>query len=251
MSDTRELDLLTPDTGLKEDFDGEIYEAEWVQGQSGRWSLQVKILADDEEEVKVILGAGKDWKSVDGGESVVGPSARARFHRNTGYWRWIEAAMDVGAREEMVKRNKEYDGAGPRFGKYWRFMRFHFDVVAVPSGKQDALGNWQDNDENGKPYTRDVILPMRYLGLSGPEEEAPKAAPQPSTSPARTRSTSSKAATGLTPEVEGELRAMAKSAGSYEDWAEVAFEKFHENKDVLKKLGSEEYYEYLKKGGSE
>jgi hypothetical protein len=241
----------SPDSGLKEDFTGTIFEAEWVQGQRGGYSLQLKILADDEEVVQVNLGAGKDWVSYDGGESVKGPGPRAKFNERSGMWRWISAAVKAGAGDELKRRDRErFNGKGPLYAAVWLGLRFHFDVVKEPGDRPDEKGEWKPV-EGGIP----AIRPVKYLG-SGEEseKETPKVETQKLTRTKRPAPTTTPSNGADISENDLEiLKGLATRHNDYGQFADAVMETedsagvvFAKNRNVMMRLSREEWFEELR-----
>jgi hypothetical protein len=234
-----------PDSGLKEGpFDGVIYKAEFAQGQSGRWSLQLEILADDEDVVKVALGVGNDWASYDGGETIQGPSSRKKFSDRSGMWRWISAANQAGAVGELKRRDVEdFHGKGPLTAAIWHGLKFTFDQVKEPGDRPNAEGVWVAV-EGGIP----AIRPVKFIPETE-NTEVPKAA-KPAKS-AKPTSTASNGANGLSEDQEQHLVDIAQIASNYNDFSERVMEGVHGwdagvKREVFLKMADESWYEGLK-----
>jgi hypothetical protein len=162
-------DPFKPGTGLKDDYDGTVKEAEFVQTQQGSWALNLTIEAEDGDSPELRLGVGgkaSGWTSFDGGETIENEGkARATFNERTGYARFIGAAMKSGAEDVLRSRSTElYGGRGPMNAGLWVGLAFHFEVVHVPSQRPDEEGTWKDV-EGGIP----TVLPVKYLGDSVPQ----------------------------------------------------------------------------------
>lgn len=257
-----DVDLLTPDTGLKEDFDGTIFAAEWVANQKGNYSLTLRVLADDDDEVEIRLNLGpttKNWTSYDGGETVTNQSSnRGKFHLQSDYFRWLAAASKAGAEEEIRERGrKRFDGAGqgPRHAALWLGLKFHFDVVNEPGRRSGEDGVWKDVEIP-------AIRPTKYLG-SGEEEEKETPAPKArKTPPASRAQTNSPPSTSVSPHANGPeissddlaiLRQLAGQAADYESFADTVMETedsdgvvFVKNRAVMTAMADESWFEGLK-----
>lgn len=218
----------SPDSGLKEDFDGTItFETRWNQFEGGNFTLDLKIQADDGDTVFVRgLGAGKNWTSYDGGESIQGPTSKAKFHAKTGMWKWIAAATKAGAGDYLRAKDAELGGGNGRtFAKVWDGLRFHFDVV-------DEQGTKRDDDGNFRDATVQVIRPTAFLGNG----DAPATSNGNSTTPASIASV---------------LREVAQKATSYKEFGDLAMEALEKLPADQRKAGyiqiaDEAYYESLK-----
>ena len=166
------FDPFIGDTGLKDDYDGTIDSALFVQSDQGSWQLQLVIKADDGEEpvIKLGIGAKSGFTSYDGGESVQGPSTESRFNSSTGYFKFLNAAMRCGAAEELKTRSARlYDDHGPMHANSWVGLRFHFDVIYDLNANRpnDETGKWEKiKDEQGNVVGAPVITPTKYLGVA-------------------------------------------------------------------------------------
>lgn len=238
----------SPDTGIKENFDGVIYAGEWVQNpEKGTWTGVLNIIADDDDEVKVFLNLGpstKDWKSVDGGESIVGAHARQTFHKQSTAWQWIERALAAGATDELLKRDEaHYGGKGPFHMAIWHGLKFHFDVVEEDGRVQDDDGNWK----KGKvPQLR----PIKYLGNG--EEEA-KAAPKPAAKPSAKAAHPAGNGSGISEADLDILRGIAAQHDTRDTFSDAVIETadsngdpFIKNKAVIKAMSADGWFESLK-----
>jgi len=233
-------DLFTPDTGLKENFDGTITDATWAQSDLGAgFGLALTIDADDGDLAFVRLGAGRDWISVDGGVTLVNETNRnARFNERSGYWRWIAAAMKAGANTDLQQRSKErFNGEGPLHAEFWVGYRFHFDVVNEPGRRPDEQGNWHDV-EGGIP----AIRPVKYLG-----RESAQSPSQPTTT-ATNGNDSDISETDMI-----NLKVLAKQHDDYGKFADAVMETVSENgepffkvRNVMTAIARKEFYETLR-----
>lgn len=248
MSDN--YDPFKPDTGLKDDFDGTVITEEFKQSDYGNYGLVLTVEADDGEVIELRpLGCGKDWKSVDGGESVEGPSAKSTFHVNTGMSDWISFAMKAGAEEELRRRSKdEFSGRGPMHAGLWHIMRFHFDVVEQKANRQNReTKEWEE-------VTVNVVRPTKYLGTA--TEVKSSGTPSPSTastsSVSQTAFHSNGANTTIHPTDLATLQTLAQQH-PFTKWVDKAMmlkgvdgELLLRNNAVKAMLSSEEQYNSLR-----
>lgn len=242
-------DLFTPDTGLKENFDGTITEAEWVQSDlGGGYGLALTIDADDGELAFVRLGVGRDWISVDGGETLVNErNSNARFNERTTYWRWIAAAMRAGGKDELQKMsNERYGGNGPCVAEFWRGWRFHFDVVNEPGRRPDEQGNWR-NVEGGIPALR----PVKFIGRVDSHQPNLTAA---DTATATSTPTAPTNGAGAISDVDMiNLKVLAKTHDDYGRFADAVMEAtaesgepFFKVREVMTAIASQDFYDTLR-----
>lgn len=247
-----ENDFWSPDPGLKDDFDGVVYGGEWIQGTTGTWSAVLNIIADDEDDVKVFLNLGpssKDWKSVDGGESIVGAHPRQKLHERSAMWQWIKAAMAAGARDELFRRDQEdFGGKGPFHIAIWNGLEFHYDVVEEDGRVRNDAGDWVA----GKVK---VLRPTKYLGNGEEAKPAPKARTSSRTAPSSTSPANTSATNGHGIS-EADLHILRELAGRHPDrgaFADAVLETpdssgnpFIKNTNVIKAMSREDWYEELK-----
>lgn len=165
------FNIFEPDTGLKEDYDGTIVDASFVQGDNLGWSLQLTILADDGDEItpKFSLGAKSGFTSYDGGETVQGPSPTTKLKESTSFYKFMNQCAKAGAAEDMKNRSDTlYDERGPLHAKFWVGFRFHFDVIMDKTARRpnDETGQWDlVRDATGAVVGAPISIPTRYLGI--------------------------------------------------------------------------------------
>ena len=175
------FDIFTPDSGLKDDYDGTITSALFVQNDDASWACQIVVSADDGEDpnpFKFSIGKKSGFSSVDGGESVVGPKPETKFNENTAYWKFLKHCMAAGAADEMRKRSDTlYDGRGPCHAHFWDGLRFHFDVIMDKTARQmnDETGKFEPiRDEiTGEIVGRAVSVPTKFLGVAATTSSTP------------------------------------------------------------------------------
>jgi hypothetical protein len=237
------------DTGLKDDYDGTITAAEFLQDQRSKWTLQLTVHADDDEEPGIRLGLfGDTWTSYDGGETVEGPTKKATFDARSAYHRFMAAAMKAGAEDELRDRSNDiYGGRGPMHAALWVGLRFHFDVINVPGNRQNEAGEWV-KAEGGIP----VVLPTKFLGTaSAPSatSAAPTSSPASTTTPA---AQSNGAGSDIHPDDLAVLKVHASSL-EYAAFADKVMtlngqdgQSMLKNKPVMAALANKDWYESLK-----
>jgi hypothetical protein len=234
------------DTGLKDDYDATIITEEFKQSDYGNFGLVLTVEADDEEVIELRpLGCGKDWRSVDGGETVEGPSAKSRYHASAGISAFIAAAMKCGAEDELRRRsNEEFDGRVPFCAGLWHGLRFHWDVLEEKANRQNReTKEWEEVVVN-------VVRPTKYLGTAS-------ASPAVSTTPSArsvttTGAPSNGAATSIHPTDLAALTALA-TQHPFMEWVDKAMmlkgvdgELLLRNNAVKAMLSSEEQYNSLR-----
>jgi hypothetical protein len=257
-----EWDPFKGDSGLKDDYDGTVTTAEFVQGQRGGYSLELTIADEDQDETTIRLGVGSGWVSLDGGETVENEgSGKARFNERTGYQRFIGAAMKSGGAEVLRQRsNDEYAGRGPMHAALWNGLQFHFDVVHVPGQRPNGEGVWEDV-EGGIP----TVLPTKYLGEGAPQQvssagvgdaktgrASTKANPSATQTNSGTAGTSASGSLDIHPKVLEEMTSLAHTL-DYGSWVDQVMmmkddggTPLAKNRPLMIKLGDESWYEELR-----
>jgi len=173
-------DIFEPDRGLKDDYDGTIDSALFIQNEDASWACQIVVKADDGEDPQpyvLSLGPKSGFSSVDGGEVVSGPKPETKINENTAYWKFLKRCMTAGAGEEMRKRSDTlYEGRGPLHAHFWDGLRFHFDVIIDKSArtKDEETGKWGPvKDElTGEVVGRAVSIPTKFLGVGSSLQSA-------------------------------------------------------------------------------
>lgn len=246
-------DEFSGDTGLKENFDGTITSPEFTQSQRGNWGLHFTIAADDGEEVErtySVGGADKGWTSYDGGETIEGPSAKARFHVRSSIQKFIDDCMTAGAGDALRERSKtQFNSRGPFHAALWNGLRFHWDVVQRTEPSRTESGEWVDKET-------DVMVPVKFLGVAGGVQQSPQPAAQAApTGDSQAASQAAVAASNGADIHEMDLKmlkGLAKSANDHGNFADLvmeaadhAGEPFIKNKAVMKKIGQEDFYNGL------
>lgn len=242
-------DPFKPDTGLKDDYDGTITSAEFVQVNGGNYALQLVVTADDEEAPEIRLGCGKGWVSYDGGETVEGPSAKARFHAMTAYAKFIGSAMKSGAGDELQGRSqRDHQGRGPMHAALWQGLRFHFEVLNEPGDMPDPNGGtkWIPNPEGVNR-----VAPTKYLGTTEESTSSPDSKKTSSAQSSGTANTTSPS-DSIHP---ADLATLTQHANEldFEPWVDHIMtlkdqsgSLFIKNKPVMALLASKDRYEALK-----
>lgn len=240
------------DTGLKDDYNGTITTAEFTQGQRGNWNLHLVITAEDGDEVEQnysVGGADKGWTSYDGGETIEGPSQKARFHDRSTVQQFIYAAMAAGAEDELRNRSQTlYGSRGPFHAALWQGLSFHWDVVKEKQNRPDEQQQWHEVEV-------DVMRPTKFLGTSGgrsPRTPANQTTAQGGTgSNAPTQAPSSNGSDADTDTII--LKGLARTATDHGHFADLvmeaadsAGEPFLKNKPVMKQLAQKEWFEALR-----
>ena len=196
MSD--DLGSFTPGTGLKSDFDGTIRDAMFtVDPASGRASLILEVDCNDGEEWIGRYSVGNDWDTFDGGETVQHPRGDGqRFNSSTAYSDFIVHAVESGAKDILLAKDKEFNGQEARHAATWRGLSFHWVASARPSRTQNAQGVWEASSVNR-------TLPVTFRGALDTRRAAP--APSATTDPL----------SGLDAVTAGKVRKAAREAGDY------------------------------------
>lgn len=225
------FDIFQPDTGLKDDYDGTIESALFVQQDSGAYAAQLVVAADDGEEAIIKLGVGKNWSSFDGGETISGATTTTRFNNRTAYSRFLTAAMNSGAGDDLRERSEKlYSGLGPCHANFWVGLRFHFDVFIDRDAQRfnEETKKWE-KDPDGRPY----VSPTKYLG---------------------TGSTHTATAPTLMDAADLELvRGLAETSDDYQSFCQAVIgaqdstgNPMAKNKTVMAKLADQGWYAELK-----
>jgi hypothetical protein len=228
-------DPFAPDTGLKEDFDGVIESALFVQNDSAAWQLQLVIKADDGDEItpKYNLGAKSGVVSYDGGETVSPPRPNFKFNNNVSYWKFMQQCFEAGAGDVLRERSEGlYDNQGPFHANLWKGLRFHYDVIMDTTAREpdpDKEGSWR-----AVPGGRAVMIPTKYLGSSVTVNA------QPSLMDAAD---------------EEAVKVAARMSDSWKDFAETVSQitdangqPLAKNRAVMAQLADQSWYESLKAG---
>ena len=244
MSD--EFDPYKPGTGLKDDFDGYISDANFTTDpQTGRCTLILMFMCDDGEEYPVRYGIGSEWDTYDGGETVQHPKGeRQLFNNSTAYSDFMVHAMESGAKEAMYSRLKA--GLGPRAAANWKGFRFHMEVLDRPSRTRDQETNeWKD-------AIIQRTLPTKFYGIEGQERldinaaaGTAAAAPSATTDPLSVLDTVTRA----------KVVRAAKESDRYETFIDVvlglcdqADVPIMENAVIGQAVADEEWYNTLRNG---
>lgn len=242
------MDEFTGDSGLKDDWDGTITEAEFEQGQRGNWQLKLHVAADDQDDQEFIYSVGgkdKGWSSFDGGETIQGPSAKARFHVKSGIQKFIDAAMKTDASEELKQRSKNlYDSRGPFHAALWVGLKFHWDVVEEDGQRSDSEGVWHDEKVQ-------AVRPTRFLGAGTAATSTSSSGPATTTN--GTAAASSNGSTATDSISEADLKTLTRLAKMHDDHGEFvdavmdesseSGEKFIKNKPIMKLIGKKDWYQ--------
>lgn len=235
------------DTGLKDDFDGVISSAEFIQTQRGNWALQLKIEAEDGDEVEQqysVGGADKGWTSYNGGETIEGATAKSRYHIQSSIQKFIDVVMKVdGAGQELKTRSaRDFGKRGPFHAALWTGLKFHWDVVDEMKARQDQeTKEWKD-------VPTPTMRPTKFIGVTGaPALPALSSAPTPSAA-----STNQEASDITTPDLTT-LRILANQHEDHGAFADAVMQAkdsggmlFLKNRPVMQKLADKQWYESLK-----
>jgi hypothetical protein len=224
------------DTGIKSDYDGEVTEAAFEQGQSGNWSLKLTFDIDGEEWHQS-YSVGKDWSSFDGGETISHPNGdKARINNRTAYADFVACAMGTDAAGEVVKRNEAYGGGnlGLLHAGLWVGLGFHMDALTREGIKRTDAGDWVAGER---------VLPTKgWVVKEGGDGGVGKGA-----------GTTAASGDSIHPLDLARLVAAAKSSANLGDFADkiLAMTTFdgqpaHENATIMDKLGTPGWFEELK-----
>lgn len=210
-----EYDPFETETGLRTDYDFEIYVAQFVFGEKfENWQLELRGAAYEDGEMVSDnqierYNLGKGWISEDEGRTVTKPGAKrdAKFNVNSNMGQLITRMVEVAP--EYVKELRE-EGLSPMHAKIWEDTSWHMGEFTRGEGEYKSTKNY----------------PVRFNGRIG----APKLD------------------LGPPPELEVEIRALAKSAGGYKEFLTkaLALEGVQEYSGLVSQIGDSEWYEKLK-----
>lgn len=228
------------DTGLKDDYDGEIIDSWFAKdpAYNNGQTLQfyMKIAADDGEEVEVRYACGDQWDSFDGGQTAEHASKKF-FNKQSTYGVLVQHAFEAGAEDVMRERSSKgrMDGdmpLGPRAAELWKGLRFHMSVVTT------------DRKIRGEDVSTSKAFPDKYLGIGDGSTVA--AEPGGTVTPI-TDAPSSDPLAGVDSTIAAQLKILAKTHdyGSWVDEA-MALTGVVENATLLSALGDTTFYESLK-----
>lgn len=158
MTDT--FDPFHLDSGVKENFDGQVADAWFGQTDNAGDTLFLflKILADDGEEVERRYSCGDGWKTFDGGITAEHPS-RQYFQNNSNLGILLTRAFAVGGEDALRKRSADLDNKGPKAAKLWSGFRAHWDVERETFKIKDK--------DTGEMVERErvLVLPTQFLSM--------------------------------------------------------------------------------------
>jgi hypothetical protein len=165
MSDS--FDPFAVSTGLKDDYDGVIVDAWFAKDSSAQGDLAsrlqwfVVIQPDDQEAVEEVrFPCGNEWETYDGGGTADHPKGdRQLFNKQTKYGRFVTAAMNSGAEDQIRERFKE-TAQTPRSAQWLTGYKFHF-------ARENEDKSFKGRDGEVVNYTDTTLLPRKFLGFDG------------------------------------------------------------------------------------
>lgn len=258
---TDEFDEWAGESGFKDNFDGLITDAFFTKDQKYNNGetliLDMKILADDGEEVEQIYPCGAEWDSYDNGETAEHPKdteGRPKsFNHNSAVFGLMQHAFEAGAEDELRKRGR------PRKAAIWKGLKFHWMVES----KKMTIRDRQTGEPREITTTR--TYPDKFLGVfdvdgstaqsgaastPGSSSPAPPAATTPTppaSSPPASSSNGAFDLSGHDAAMIAKLKIHAKSK-PYSEFldAALAVDGVTTNDDLLALLGEESFYQQLK-----
>ncbi len=182
-------------------------------------------------------GCGKGWEPADKGATAQHDSGRARrFAKGTNIATLMTYSQELeGLGEELMKRGRA-DQAN-----VWVGLDLTFELVEFNSKSRD-----------GDDITWTVRLPVEYHGVAGETEAkvakkapAKKAAPKPAADEGEDEGTTY----NLPAKIRGQLKALAATAETHDDFMESAFAEYPDmGDDAETAVADEEFYLSLKAG---
>lgn len=184
MSNTDTFDPFKTDSGLKDDFDGEVVDGWWATDPNNKRDPKalfgfLKIQADDGEIVEPRYSSGTGWGSFDGGVTAEHEKDNERmrgFNNSTAYAEFINAAIAL-AEEELRNRNAALNNRGPRDMNLWKGLRFHWEVKSEPYSFTDRETQQKVEGVSNR------LLPTAFLGAVGAATSTAAPATPPSPAP--------------------------------------------------------------------
>lgn len=163
MSD--QFDPFQTSSGLKDDYDGVIVDAWFAKDASAKGDLAsrlqwfVVIQPDDQEAVEEVrYPCGNEWETYDGGGTADHPKGdRQLFNKATKYGRFVTAAMNSGAEDQIRARFAE-DGQTPRHAQWLTGYKFHF-------ARENEDKSFKNEQGETVQYTDTTLLPRKFLGF--------------------------------------------------------------------------------------
>lgn len=246
-----EQDPFRGESGLKDDFDGVITEAWFVKdpGQNGGNAyLNLKVLADDGDEVEQRYSCGPDWAVYSGGENVQHPKDKPEkikvFNNASKIQGLVVQARDVmaeaGAVEVLLARSKKHasdnypNGEGARYADLWPGLKFHWEIKS-----EDYKFTRNGEEVKG---TTNTVLPTKYLGEV--------AVSPPSGGGSGGTSTGSGTGTSIPAPLLAQITAIAKAKGDYGQFVDaiMQIDGAVENQALMSKVADETWYKELANG---
>lgn len=244
-----ETDEFGGESGLKDDFDGNVAEAYFDEGEWGT-QLILKLDCEDGDEYELRLGVGDRWTTKDGGETVEHPddkpNRRKKFNHQSKYQRFVTAALETGedAAKVLRERSVKYDRLGPRVAALWVGTSWHFEVDSEEKTIKD-----RDTGEM-KTVTVNYTLPTAFLGVKGEDGGGEKKASSSKSGAGASGASgvsSDDPLSTLDAKVAGKVKALAKTK-EYSDWLDAVLELdgVADSPAVMAVLSDEDFYEGLK-----
>lgn len=209
-----EFDLNQLDTGLPSNFDGVIFDGEFVHDpgyQDGvplvfRFSVESP---DPDVDVQLMkVGTGKAWESEDGGRSAKREDGKkANFHESSGIGLMMKALIDGGANLNDIAKSQ---GAMPWDVRFWDGLVCHWDRV--------------EHDYGGDIGKKVRLLPVKLLKMGGGKSagSSAKAAKAPAKKAAAKQETAETG--GLNGPTYQALFDLAYNAENYEAFQTAAYD---------------------------
>lgn len=138
------------------------YDAEYMDGEVALAIIEFTI-DENGEDARQLYSVGKKFEPADRGARLVHESGENKnLNKQTNYGRFIDALMAMEGVEEFMEYVRAEDAPEPVFDAEWLVgMRFKMGTVQI---------------EMRDKSTKDLIVPIEFLGMEG-EEEAPAKAP--------------------------------------------------------------------------
>lgn len=219
-------DEFDTDKGIRDDYDGVVYEAYFQAGDRGTNLVLMVVADDDGEQVEARYSVGQDWASFDGGETVEHPS-KSKVRADSQLATLVERAMQAGAEDIIRERSIANGRKGQRTAALWPGLKFHWNVEAKPYDFKDRETG---EDVKGVSYKS---YPSKFLGV----EELVD-------SPVDNNGASSQQ-TEMPPDIMARLKVLAQSK-PFAEWVDEALTIDWVRDNLLSALSDESFYNSLK-----